>query len=42
MDRFFIGVIVGIVLATVGMSGIARVVDKGIDVVKEQSREYAR
>lgn len=42
MDRFFIGVIVGIALATVGMSGIARVVDKGIDVVKEQSREYAR
>ena len=42
MDRFFISVIVGITLATVGMSGIARVVDKGIDVVKEQSREYAR
>lgn len=42
MDRFFIGVIFGIALATVGMSGIAKVVDKGIDVVKEQSREYAK
>ena len=42
MDRFFVGVVVGIVISTIGMSGMAKVVDNGIDMVKAQSRELSR
>lgn len=42
MDRFFVGIIVGIVIATVGIGGIAKVLDKGVETVKEHSRELAK
>ena len=42
MDRFFVGVIVGIVIATIGVSGMAKVLDKGVETVKEHSREMAK
>jgi hypothetical protein len=42
MINFLVGVVFGIVISTVGLSGIARVVDKGIDqtksVIQEQSK----
>lgn len=34
MINFVIGTIFGIILATVGLSGIAKVVDKGVDQTK--------
>ena len=34
MTKFIVGVFVGIAISTVGLSGIARVVDKGIDQTK--------
>ncbi len=34
MINFVIGTVFGIILATVGLSGIAKVVDKGVDQTK--------
>lgn len=42
MRNFLIGVVVGIVLATVGFSGVTRMLDKGVDTVKSQSQELAQ
>ena len=42
MKMFIIGTIFGLILATVGFSGIARMLDKGVDTVKETSVEIAK
>ena len=42
MRYFVIGTVFGLVLATVGFSGIARMLDKGVDTIKTQSQEIAR
>lgn len=42
MSKFIAGTIFGIVLATVGFSGIARMLDRGVDTVKTQTQEIAR
>jgi len=40
--RIIIGFILGLIVATVGFSGVARMLDHGIDKVKTQSRELAQ
>jgi len=40
--RFLIGVVVGIVIATVGFSGIARLLDNGVNKVKEVTIEQTK
>jgi hypothetical protein len=42
MSKFVMGTIFGIVLATVGFSGIARMLDKGVDTVKTQTQDLAK
>ncbi len=42
MRNFFTGVIVGIIIATVGISGITRILDKGVETVKSHSQELAQ
>jgi hypothetical protein len=42
MKNFIIGTFFGLILATVGFSGIARMLDKSVDVVKTQSQELAK
>ena len=42
MKAFIAGTIFGLVLATVGFSGIAKIMDKGVDTVKTQSQELAK
>lgn len=42
MKMFVFGTIFGLILATVGFSGIARMIDKGVDTVKTQSQEMAK
>ena len=42
MKMFIIGTVCGLILATVGFSGIARLLDKGVDTVKEKSVEIAK
>ena len=42
MKMFILGTVFGLVLATVGFSGIAKMLDRGVDTVKHQSTELAR
>jgi len=42
MGKFFAGFILGIVVATVGFSGIARLLDNGVNKVKEVATEKAQ
>ena len=42
MKLFIGGEVVGLVLATVGFSGIARILDNGVQKVQEVSKEAAR
>jgi len=42
MTKIFIGFILGLVVAAVGFSGIARMLDKGVDQIKTQSQELAK
>ena len=42
MTKFIVGFICGLIVATVGFSGIARILDKGVDTVKEKSVEMSR
>ena len=42
MKMFIMGTIFGLILATVGFSGIARMLDKGVETVKSQSTELAK
>lgn len=42
MIQLFIGFILGIFVATVGIGGLVNVADKGVDAVKTHSKELAR
>lgn len=42
MMQFIIGVVVGIVVATVGLTGIAEMADKGVQKVQETVKEVAQ
>jgi hypothetical protein len=42
MKGYVIAFVLGMVVATVGVSGIARIFDKGIETVKTQSQELAK
>ncbi len=42
MKNFVFGTIFGIVVATVGFTGIAKVLDKAVVVTKEQAEKAAK
>jgi hypothetical protein len=42
MKAFILGTVFGLVLATVGFSGIAKIMDKGVETVKTHSQELAK
>jgi hypothetical protein len=42
MKMFILGTVFGLILATVGFSGIARMLDHGVEQVKTQSKELAK
>jgi hypothetical protein len=42
MKSFIMGAIFGLILATVGFSGIARMLDHGVEKVKSESKELAK
>lgn len=41
MKTFVFGVIVGIIISTVGFSGVAQILDHGVSKVKTTSQELA-
>ena len=42
MTKFVVGFVLGVVVATIGFSGVARLLDSGVEVVKEKSQELSR
>ena len=42
MGKFIVGFVLGVVVATIGFSGVARLLDSGVSVVKEKSQELAK
>lgn len=40
--RFLAGIIVGIVISTIGFSGVAKLLDNGVDKVKQVSQEQVK
>jgi hypothetical protein len=42
MSKLFVGFILGIVVATVGFSGIATLLDNGVNKVKEVTQEQVK
>lgn len=42
MRNLIIGFVLGLVVATVGFSGVARILDNGVSAVKDQSKELAK
>jgi len=42
MTKFILGFVAGIVVASVGFGGIARIADKGVQTIQNQSRELAQ
>ena len=42
MKGIFIGFILGVIVATVGFSGVARMLDHGVEAVKSHSQEYSQ
>jgi hypothetical protein len=42
MSKFIVGVLVGIAISSVGLTGIARLVDRGVDQTKTIIQDNAR
>ena len=42
MKKFLLGFVLGIVIATVGFSGVTRMLDKGVTEIQNQSKELAK
>jgi hypothetical protein len=42
MIKFFVGFVLGLIVAAVGFSGVTRILDSGVQVIQNQSRELAR
>jgi hypothetical protein len=42
MTKFIVGFVAGLIVATVGFSGIARIADSGVQTIQESAKELAR
>lgn len=42
MTKLVIGFVIGVVVATVGFSGIARLLDRGVQTIQQQTKELAQ
>lgn len=42
MSNFIYGTVFGIIVATIGFSGVARILDKAVDVTKHQAVEVSK
>jgi hypothetical protein len=40
--KFVIGFVLGIVVGQIGFAGVARLMDRGVDTVKQQAQEVAQ
>lgn len=42
MKNFILGTIFGVVVATIGFAGVAKILDKAVDVTKAQAEKAAK
>ena len=42
MRNLIVGFVLGLIVATVGFSGVARLLDRGVETIKTQSQELAK
>ena len=42
MKKFILGFVLGIIVATVGFGGVARILDRGVTEIQTQSKELAK
>jgi hypothetical protein len=42
MSKLLVGFILGLVVASVGFGGIARILDRGVSEIQTQSKELAK
>jgi hypothetical protein len=42
MKNFVLGTIFGIIVSTIGFAGVAKVLDKAVDVTKQQAEKAAQ
>jgi hypothetical protein len=42
MQNFIVGTIFGIIVSTIGFAGVAKVLDKAVDVTKTQAEKVAK
>ena len=42
MSKLIIGFVLGLVVASVGFGGIARMLDRGVQTIQNQSKELAQ
>ena len=42
MTKLFIGFVLGLVVATVGFSGVARIFDRGVQTIQNTSKDLAQ
>jgi len=42
MTKFIVGFVLGVVVSSIGFTGLARVADRGVEHLKETSQEVAK
>ena len=42
MTKFMFGFVLGVVVSSIGFTGLARVADRGVEHLKESSKEVAK
>jgi hypothetical protein len=42
MTKFITGFVLGVIVASVGFTGIARMLDRGVDTIQQTSKELAQ
>ena len=42
MKNFVLGTVFGLIVSTIGFAGVARVLDKAVDVTKQQAEKAAK
>lgn len=40
--QFILGILIGIAIASVGFSGVAKILDRGVEAVKTQTQELSK
>jgi len=42
MRNIIVGIVIGIVIATIGFSGVARLLDRGVQTIQQTTKELAQ